>query len=234
MPVQTAQAMENILSQNAKGLVFDVLSNPEFLAEGTAIADLENPDRVLIGGAPTERGRRAVEELAAVYRRWLPDERILRTNVWSSELSKLAANAFLAQRISSINSLTPFCEKTGADIAEVARAIGMDGRIGPRFLQAERRLRRILLQEGRPESRLPLPAVRTAGGGRLLGAGRPDQRVPEEPLRRQHGAVDVQHRRRKADRPLRLRFQGRYGGHAGEPGDHGLPATGRRATPGSS
>ncbi len=136
VPVQTAQAMENILSQNAKGLVFDVLSNPEFLAEGTAIGNLENADRVLIGGAPTERGGRAVEELAAVYRRWLPDERILRTNVWSSELSKLAANAFLAQRISSINSLTPFCEKTGADIAEVARAVGMDGRIGSRFLQA--------------------------------------------------------------------------------------------------
>ncbi|MEJ2079898.1 MAG: nucleotide sugar dehydrogenase [Acidobacteriota bacterium] len=136
VPVRTAQAMESILRQNEKGLVFDVLSNPEFLAEGTAIENLENPDRVLVGGAPTERGGKAVELLAELYSGWVPPERILRTNVWSSELSKLAANAFLAQRISSINSLTPFCEKTGADIGEVSRAIGMDARIGPRFLQA--------------------------------------------------------------------------------------------------
>lgn len=136
VPVRTAQAMESILSENEKGLVFDVLSNPEFLAEGTAIEDLQNPGRVLIGGAPTERGRKAVEALAELYGRWVPDDRILRSNVWSSELSKLAANAFLAQRISSINSLTPFCEKTGADIDEVSRAVGMDPRIGPRFLQA--------------------------------------------------------------------------------------------------
>jgi UDPglucose 6-dehydrogenase len=136
VPVKTAQAMENILSQNDKGLKFDVLSNPEFLAEGTAIKDLENPDRVLIGGAETERGRKAVAALADVYAHWVPRDRILTTNVWSSELSKLAANAFLAQKISSINSLSAFCEKTGANVEEVSRAIGMDSRIGSRFLKA--------------------------------------------------------------------------------------------------
>jgi UDPglucose 6-dehydrogenase len=109
-----------------------VLSNPEFLAEGTAIPDLEAPDRVLIGGQEPE----AIEALASLYRQWVPAERILTTNLWSSELSKLTANAFLAQRISSINSIAAFCEATGADVREVARAIGADSRIGPKFLQA--------------------------------------------------------------------------------------------------
>ncbi len=136
LPVRTAEAMGRILNANDEHVHFDVLSNPEFLAEGTAIKDLLNPDRVLIGGPETERGRAAVEEVAALYAHWVPRERILTTNVWSSELSKLTANAFLAQRISSINAIAALCEATGADIEEVAHAIGRDKRIGPKFLHA--------------------------------------------------------------------------------------------------
>lgn len=135
LPVRTAAAMEQILNKHER-FHFDVVSNPEFLAEGTAIQDLENPDRVLIGGHPTASGRAAVEAVAAIYAAWVPPEKILRANVWSSELSKLAANAMLAQRISSINAFSALCEETGADIGEVARAMGMDRRIGPHFLQA--------------------------------------------------------------------------------------------------
>lgn len=134
LPVRTAEAMERILSRHPR-YHFEVLSNPEFLAEGTAIADLENPDRVLIGGHQTARGKAAIKALVEVYSAWVPKERILTTNLWSSELSKLAANAFLAQRISSINSLSALCETTGADVEQVARAIGMDSRIGPKFLK---------------------------------------------------------------------------------------------------
>jgi len=136
LPVRTAEAMERILNFNDKGLVFDVLSNPEFLAEGSAISDMENPDRVIIGGRETPSGQKAVQAIVDIYAQWVPRERILTTNLWSSELSKLAANAFLAQRISSINALSNLCEKTEADVSEVAHAIGMDSRIGPRFLQA--------------------------------------------------------------------------------------------------
>jgi len=136
LPVRTAEAMERILKTGAAGAHFEVLSNPEFLAEGTAVKDLENPDRVLIGGHATDSGQRAVAELVAIYAHWVPRERILTTNLWSSELSKLAANAFLAQRISSINSLSALCECTDADVVEVSRAVGMDRRIGPRFLNA--------------------------------------------------------------------------------------------------
>ncbi len=136
LPVRTARAMERILHSRDKGIHFVVLSNPEFLAEGTAIRDLENPDRVLIGGPQTPEGHAAVEQLADIYAEWVPRERILTTNVWSSELSKLAANAFLAQRVSSINSLSALCEATEAEITEVARAIGMDSRIGAKFLNA--------------------------------------------------------------------------------------------------
>ncbi len=137
LPVRTAEAVKAILSaaeQSSKDnqCSFAVLSNPEFLAEGTAIPDLESPDRVLIGGEQPE----AIDALASVYARWVPQERILRTNIWSSELSKLTANAFLAQRISSINSVAALCEATGADVREVARAIGTDSRIGSKFLQA--------------------------------------------------------------------------------------------------
>ncbi len=132
LPVRTAEAVKRILSSSANNATFDVLSNPEFLAEGTAVSDLLNPDRVLIGGESAE----AVEQLAAVYRRWIPRERILTTNLWSSELSKLTANAFLAQRVSSINAMSAVCEATGADVDEVARAIGTDSRIGPKFLKA--------------------------------------------------------------------------------------------------
>lgn len=136
IPVKTAETIKEILSANGNGVKFSVLSNPEFLAEGTAMADLESPDRVLIGGERTPEGEAAARALADVYARWVPRERIITTNLWSSELSKLAANAFLAQRISSINSISALCEATGADVDEVAHAIGRDSRIGPRFLKA--------------------------------------------------------------------------------------------------
>lgn len=136
LPVRTAAAMQRILDSGDSGVHFEVLSNPEFLAEGTAISDLENPDRVLVGGHQTDEGRKAVQALTDIYATWIPRDRILTTNVWSSELSKLAANAFLAQRVSSINSLSALCEATEADVGEVARAIGMDSRIGPKFLNA--------------------------------------------------------------------------------------------------
>ena len=136
IPVKTAEAMLTILRSNSKKGTFQVLSNPEFLAEGTAIEDLENPDRVLIGGEQTPEGLAAIEKVASIYARWIPRENILTTNLWSSELSKLVANAFLAQRISSINSISALCEATGADVDEVARAIGKDSRIGPKFLKA--------------------------------------------------------------------------------------------------
>jgi UDPglucose 6-dehydrogenase len=136
IPVKTASAMLTILRANSKNGTFEVLSNPEFLAEGTAVADLENPDRILIGGEQTPEGLAAVEKVVSVYARWVPRDKILTTNLWSSELSKLVANAFLAQRISSINSISALCEATGADVDEVARAIGSDSRIGPKFLKA--------------------------------------------------------------------------------------------------
>ena len=115
---------------------FEIISNPEFLAEGTAINDLTNPDRVLIGGENTSDGKIAINKIADIYKSWVPEEKIIMTNTWSSELSKLASNSFLAQRISSINSLSALCEKTGAKIDEVAEAVGMDSRIGSKFLKA--------------------------------------------------------------------------------------------------
>jgi UDPglucose 6-dehydrogenase len=136
IPVKTAEAMLTILRANSKNGSFQVLSNPEFLAEGTAVADLRNPDRILIGGETTPEGQAALQKLVDIYARWVPRERILTTNLWSSELSKLVANAFLAQRISSINSISALCEATGADVDEVAHAIGTDSRVGPKFLKA--------------------------------------------------------------------------------------------------
>ncbi|MFX0116855.1 MAG: nucleotide sugar dehydrogenase, partial [Candidatus Hodarchaeota archaeon] len=136
LPVKTAQAMERILTSTNNGIRFDVLSNPEFLAEGTAIVDLQEPDRVLIGSMETESGLKARDVLVELYANWVPRDRIITTNIWSSELSKLVANAFLAQRVSSINSISALCEKTEADISEVANAVGMDNRIGNRFLHA--------------------------------------------------------------------------------------------------
>ncbi|MBI5381091.1 MAG: UDP-glucose 6-dehydrogenase [Opitutae bacterium] len=136
IPVKTSETIKDILSASGRGAHFQVLSNPEFLAEGTAVPDLLNPDRVLIGGERTPDGEKAVQTLASVYARWVPRERILTTNLWSSELSKLVANAFLAQRISSINAISALCETTGADVDEVAHAIGRDSRIGPKFLKA--------------------------------------------------------------------------------------------------
>ncbi len=136
LPVRTAEALERILGTNTKGIHFDIVSNPEFLAEGTAMADLEMPDRVLIGSHETPEGLKARQTMVDIYANWIPLERILTTNVWSSELSKLTANAFLAQRISSINAISALCEKTEADVDEVAFAIGKDSRIGPKFLKA--------------------------------------------------------------------------------------------------
>lgn len=136
LPVRTAEAIKSILDNTGNGVQFQILSNPEFLAEGTAVEDLLSPDRVLIGGETSPEGQKAIEALVDVYANWVPRERILKTNVWSSELSKLTANAFLAQRVSSINAISELCEKTEADVNEVAKAIGMDSRIGSKFLKA--------------------------------------------------------------------------------------------------
>ena len=136
LPVRTAEAIKSILDNTGNGVKFQILSNPEFLAEGTAVQDLLFPDRILIGGDTNEEGQKAIQALVDVYANWVGVDKILTTNVWSSELSKLTANAFLAQRISSINAMSELCEKTGADVNEVARAIGMDSRIGPKFLKA--------------------------------------------------------------------------------------------------
>ena len=132
LPVRTAAALKSILHDTGNGVNFHILSNPEFLAEGTAVADLHHPDRVLIGGESEE----AIQALVQIYQSWVPQERILTTNLWSSELSKLVANAFLAQRVSSINAISELCEVTGANVDEVSRAIGHDSRIGPKFLKA--------------------------------------------------------------------------------------------------
>ena len=137
LPVRTAEALKNILDNTGNGVNYQILSNPEFLAEGTAVQDLMNPDRVLIGGdIDTDSGKEAVQALVDVYAHWVPRDQILTTNVWSSELSKLTANAFLAQRVSSINAMSELCEKTGADVNEVSRAVGMDSRIGSKFLKS--------------------------------------------------------------------------------------------------
>ncbi|MEM7487392.1 MAG: nucleotide sugar dehydrogenase [Bacteroidota bacterium] len=136
LPVRTAEAIKNILDNTGNDVNFEILSNPEFLAEGTAVTDLLHADRVLIGGDDTDSGKKAKDALSLVYEHWIPKEKILQTNVWSSELSKLVANAFLAQRVSSINSISALCEKTDANIQEVSNAIGFDSRIGPKFLQA--------------------------------------------------------------------------------------------------
>lgn len=136
LPVRTASAIKEILTNTGNGVQYQILSNPEFLAEGTAISDLLNPDRVLIGGDVSSEGQQAIDALVDIYANWVPKDKILTTNVWSSELSKLTANAFLAQRVSSINALSELCEKTGANVNEVAKAIGLDSRIGAKFLKA--------------------------------------------------------------------------------------------------
>ena len=136
LPVKTARAMERILTSNNSKIQFDILSNPEFLSEGTAVNDLKNPDRVLVGSRLTESGIKARNELVEIYANWVPRDRIITSDIWSSELSKLVANAFLAQRISSINAISALCEKTDADITNVAGAVGLDSRIGGKFLNA--------------------------------------------------------------------------------------------------
>lgn len=136
MPVRAAEALNRILHSGGNSVHFEVLSNPEFLAEGTAIRDMENPDRVLIGSNNTPTGIKARNELMKIYQRWVPKGKVITTNLWSSELSKLVSNAFLAQRVSSINSVSAICELTEADINEVANAVGKDSRIGEKFLRA--------------------------------------------------------------------------------------------------
>ena len=136
VPVRTAQMVKEILGASGNEFTYQIISNPEFLAEGTAMADLENPDRVLIGGESTKEGQDAVQKIVNLYATWVDREKIITTNLWSSELSKLTANAFLAQRISSINAISALCEETGANVDEVARAIGSDSRIGPKFLKS--------------------------------------------------------------------------------------------------
>lgn len=136
LPVRTAEAIKNILQNTGNGVKFEILSNPEFLAEGTAVEDLLSPDRVLIGGDTTSSGEIAINALVDIYSNWVSKDKILTTNIWSSELSKLTANAFLAQRVSSINAMSELCELTGANIKEVSKAIGMDSRIGPKFLKS--------------------------------------------------------------------------------------------------
>ncbi len=136
LPVKTALAMERILTSKDGNISFEIISNPEFLAEGTAISDLEFPDRVLIGSRETESGIKARNEIVEIYNNWVPRERIIESNIWSSELSKLVANAFLAQRISSINAISALCEKTDANVKEVSKAIGFDSRLGAKFLNA--------------------------------------------------------------------------------------------------
>ncbi|MCM8532033.1 MAG: nucleotide sugar dehydrogenase, partial [Lentisphaeraceae bacterium] len=136
VPVRTSKIISEILESGESEYSFEVISNPEFLAEGTAIADLQNPDRVLIGGRPTPEGEAAVASISEIYQNWIPKERIITTDSWSSELSKLAANAFLAQRVSSINSISAICEATGADVSKISEAIGADSRIGSKFLKS--------------------------------------------------------------------------------------------------
>ena len=134
LPVRTAEKIKEVLEKSNKSVKFDILSNPEFLAEGTAVNDLFNSDRVLIGGEDSKSGISAIDKLREIYLKWIPEEKIIITNVWSSELSKLVSNAMLAQRISSINSISAICEHTGADIMEISKAVGMDKRIGNEFL----------------------------------------------------------------------------------------------------
>ena len=144
LPVRTAEAMERILKENKKNIRFEVVSNPEFLAEGSAVNDLLEPDRVLIGSQQTESGAQAAQVIADIYAHWVPADKIITTNLWSAELSKLVANAFLAQRISSINAISALCEKTDADVAEISFAVGSDTRIGSRFMIGQHRFRRFL------------------------------------------------------------------------------------------
>jgi UDPglucose 6-dehydrogenase len=134
LPVKTASAMASILNSNHSNVHFEIISNPEFLAEGTAMNDLEDPDRILIGSAETKLGLKARQEIVEIYANWVDKSKIITSNLWSAELSKLVANAFLAQRISSINSISALCEKTGADITEVSKAVGSDTRIGNKFI----------------------------------------------------------------------------------------------------
>jgi len=230
IPVKTAETIKDILAANSRGHTFQVLSNPEFLAEGTAVADLTAPDRVLIGGERTPGGEVAIQKLVDVYAHWVPRERIITTNLWSSEMAKLVANAFLAQRISSINSISALCEATGADVDEVAHAIGRDSRIGPKFLKASLGFGGSCFQKDILNLSY-LRAFRPARGGRLLGERRADERLAEAPLLPPDRQLPLQHRRGQAHRGAGLRLQEGYQRHPGIPGDRRLPRPARGAGP---
>ena len=198
IPVKTAETILTILSASGKKLNHQVLSNPEFLAEGTAVEDLQTPDRILIGGEQTPEGLAAIEKLVSVYARWVPRERILTTNLWSSELAKLVANAFLAQRISSINSISALCENDGR---RCGRGRACDRHRFPnrtKVPQVVGWLWRVLLPEGHPESCLSLRLLRHSGGRGLLGPCRSHQRLAEEPIRYAGYPDPFQHRIRQA------------------------------------
>ena len=216
LPVRTAEAVKRILSSNDHAATFDILSNPEFLAEGTAIRDLLNPDRVLIGGESPE----AVQALVDVYARWVPRDRILTTNLWSSELSKLTANAFLAQRVSSINSISALCEATGADVDEVARAIGTDSRIGPKFLQASVGFGGSCFQKD------ILNLV-------YLGAGGTDERLSEASVCSENRNHALQYRFGQENRHVGLGVQKGHQRHAGIGGHLCLPGSVGGTRPGA-
>ena len=203
LPVRTAEAIKTILGSANNGATFDVLSNPEFLAEGTAIEDLLEPDRVLIGGESQD----AINALVDVYANWVSREHILTTNLWSSELSKLTANAFLAQRVSSINAISALCEATGADVDEVANAIGTDSRIGPKFLKASVGFGGSCFQKDILNlvylcEHFGLPEVAA-----ILGTSRCDERLSKTTIFTTHREDDVQHRIGQADRDLGLCVQ---------------------------
>jgi UDPglucose 6-dehydrogenase len=196
LPVRTAAAIKTILEaaqEEGSSRSFSVLSNPEFLAEGTAIGDLEAPDRVLIGGEDPS----SIDALAEIYGHWVTPEKILRTNLWSSELSKLTANAFLAQRISSINSIAAFCEASGADVREVARAIGSDSRIGPKFLNAGPGFWWELLSKRHPQLGVSLPSFRASRSRRLLGKCGDVEHMATTPHCSSCGGTAVRHRDRQ-------------------------------------
>jgi len=178
--------MERVLNSNDKGLHFEVLSNPEFLAEGTAIADLHNPDRVLIGSMETESGIKARKKLVDIYANWVAQEKIVTSNVWSAELTKLTANAFLAQRISSVNAISALCEATKADVKEISRAIGMDTRIGAKFLNASVGFGGSCFKKRRFESGLYSRIERTSRSSAVLGVGNKNERISGDALCRKY------------------------------------------------
>ena len=228
LPVRTAESLKRVLQANANGHQFEILSNPEFLAEGTAVADLEQPDRVLIGGDGTASERAAVQRLVDIYAQWVPRERILTTNVWSSELSKLVSNALLAQRISSVNAFSALCEATGADIDEVTFAAGTDSRIGSKFLKASVGFGGSCFQK---DILNLVYLCRHYGLHEVADYWQQVVQINDWQKARfvqRMIADDVQHDRRQANRRARLRVQEGHERHARIGGDRRLPSTAGR------